>query len=146
GDEKDFRQRDVEPFMEFLPESKWRESDLEERDIEVVEAMLAPRSRLIGKTLREAHFREKYGLSALAIWRGDQAIVTDLADIPLQVGAALLRQGPRSRLAVVKDDIDLILLVSDEETETRVPSKGRAALMIFAATLVLAVMFPDLTG
>lgn len=146
GDEKDFRRRDVEPFMEFLPESKWRESDLEERDIEVVEAMLAPRSRLIGKTLREAHFREKYGLSALAIWRGDQEIFTDLADIPLQFGDALLLQGPRSRLAVVKDDVDLILLVSDEETEIRVPSKGRAALMIFVVTLILAVMFPDLTG
>lgn len=146
GDEKDFRQRDVEPYMEFLPESKWRESDLEERDIEVVEAMLAPRSRLIGKTLRESHFREKYGLSALAIWRGDQEIFTELADIPLQFGDALLLQGSRSRLAVVKDDVDLILLVSDEETEIRVPSKGRAALMIFAATLILAVMFPDLTG
>jgi di/tricarboxylate transporter len=146
GDEKDFRQRDVEPYMEFLPESRWRESDLEERDIEVVEAMLAPRSRLIGKSFRESHFREKYGLSALAIWRGDQEIFTELADIPLQFGDALLLQGPRKRLAVVKDDVDLILLVSDEETEIRVPNKGRAALMIFAATLVLAVVFPDLTG
>jgi len=146
GDEKDFRKRDVEPFMEFLPESKWRESDLEERDIEIVEAMLAPRSRLIGKSLRESHFREKYGLSALAVWRGDQEIFTDMADIPLQFGDALLLQGPRAKLAVVKDDVDLILLVSDEETEITVPSKGRAALMIFVATLILAVIFPDLTG
>lgn len=146
GDESDFRKRDVEPYMEFLPESKWRESDLEERDIEVVEAMLPPRSRLIGKTFREVHFREKYGLSVLAIWRGDKEIFTELADEQLQFGDALLLRGTRARLAVVKDDSDLILLVSDEETEIRVPNKGRAALMIFAVTLLLAVNFPHLTG
>lgn len=146
GDEKDFRERDVEPYMEFLPESKFRESDLEARATAVVEAMLAPRSRLIGKTLRESHFREKYGLSVLAIWHGDQEIITDLADVQLQFGDALLLQGPRERLSVLRDDVDLILLVSDEETEITVPSKGRAALMIFIATLILAVIFPDLTG
>ena len=146
GDEKDFRERDVEPYMEFLPESKFRESDLEAQATAVVEAMLAPRSRLIGKTLRESHFREKYGLSVLAIWHGDQEIITDLADVQLQFGDALLLQGPRERLSVLRDDVDLILLVSDEETEITVPSKGRAALMIFIATLILAVIFPDLTG
>lgn len=146
GDGEDFRKRDVEPFMEFLPESRWRESDLEERNVEVVEAMIAPRSRLIGNTLREAHFRDKYGLSALAIWRGDQEIYIDLADVPLRFGDALLLQGTRERLSVLKDDVDLILLVSEEETEITVHSKGRVALMIFAATLILAVIFPDLTG
>ncbi|MCV4732367.1 TrkA C-terminal domain-containing protein, partial [Escherichia coli] len=40
GDEDDFRRRDVEPYMEFLPEEAWRESDLESQAIEIVEAML----------------------------------------------------------------------------------------------------------
>lgn len=146
GDESDFRARDVEPYMEFLPESEWKESDLESSAIEVVEAMLSPRSRLIGKTLRESHFREKYGLSVLAVWHGDQEVVTDLADVPLRFGDALLLQGSREKLAIAKDDPDLILLVSDEETEFTVPGKGRAALTIFAATLLLALIFPDLTG
>lgn len=44
GSEDDFRSRDVEPLMEYLPESEWRESDLESRSIEIVEAMIAPRS------------------------------------------------------------------------------------------------------
>ncbi|MCV4626364.1 hypothetical protein OFC18_30260, partial [Escherichia coli] len=63
GDEDDFRRRDVEPYMEFLPEEAWRESDLESQAIEIVEAVLPPRSRLLGKTLRELHFRERYGMS-----------------------------------------------------------------------------------
>lgn len=146
GDEADFRRRDVEPFMEFLPAPTWSESELESQTVEVVEAMLAPRSRLIDRTLRSAHFREKYGVSVLAIWRGEQEIITNLADIPLAFGDALLLQGTREKLAVLADDPEIILLMSKGETAITVPDKGRAALMIFVATLVLAIILPDLTG
>ncbi|MEP6901678.1 MAG: SLC13 family permease [Actinomycetota bacterium] len=146
GDEEDFRERDVKPFMEFLPASEWHDSDLESRAVEVVEAMLAPRSRLIGENLRSAHFREKYGMSVLAIWRADEEIITNLAEVPLVFGDALLLQGTHDKLAVLSADADLILLMSKEETAITVPNKGRAALMIFVATLVLAVILPDLTA
>jgi di/tricarboxylate transporter len=146
GDEEDFRRRDVEPYMEFIPTSEWKESDLESRVVEVVEVMLAPRSRLIGKSLRESHFREKYGMSVLAIWRGDQEIYTGLADIELTFGDALLLQGSRKKLAVLADDPDLILLMSRENVALTVPNRGLAALMIFGATLVFAALVPDLTG
>jgi len=146
GDEEDFRRRDVEPYMEFLPISEWSESDLESRRVDVVEAMLAPRSRLIGKTLRDSHFRERYGMSVLAIWHGDQEIFTDLADLQLHFGDALLLQAPREKLAMLADDPDLLLLMSEDEQEITVPTKGRAALMIFVATLFFAAIFPDLTG
>ncbi len=146
GDEADFRQRDVKPFMEFLPASEWSENDLESRAVEVVEAMLAPRSRLIGESLRSAHFREKYGMTALAIWRGDEEIITDLAEVPLAFGDALLLQGTREKIALLADDPEIILLASKEEAEITVPEKGRAALMIFVATIVFAVLLPNLTG
>ena len=42
----------------------------------------------------------------------------------------------RREVLVTSDDDDLILLMSKEETPITVPNKGRAALMIFAATLV----------
>lgn len=146
GDESDFRERDVQPYMEFLPVSEWKESDLESRVVEVVESMLAPRSRLLGKSLKEAHFREKYGVSVLAIWRGDQEIFTDLADLELAFGDALLLQGTRKKLAVLSDDPDLILLMSRDEAAITVPNKGLAALMIFAATMIFAAVYPDMTG
>lgn len=146
GDEADFRKRDIEPFMEFLPETEWHESDLESTAIDVVEAMLPPRSRLIGKTIRDAHFREKYGMSVLAIWHGDREVITDLGDEKLHFGDALLLQGPREKLHVMKDDPDILLLASDEEVEITVPGKGRAALLIFFATLGLAAFLPELTA
>jgi di/tricarboxylate transporter len=146
GDEEDFRSRDVQPYVEFLPTPEWKESDLESQVVEVVEAMIAPRSRLIGQTLREAHFREKYGMSVLAIWRGEEEFIFDLADVSLEFGDALLLQGTRDKLSVVADDPDLILLLSKGESEITVPNKGLAAIMIFVATLAFAVVFPDLTG
>ncbi len=42
-------------------------------NIGLVEAILSPRTTLAGKTLRQLNFREKYGLSVLAIWREGQS-------------------------------------------------------------------------
>lgn len=146
GDEDDFRERDVKPFMEYLPDVDWKESDLESQTVEVFEAMLAPRSRLIGRTLRSIHFREKYGVSALAIWHGDKEIFIGIADVPLRFGDALLLQGPREKLAVLRDDPDIILLMGKDDAEMTVHGRGWAALAIFAVTLLLALLLPDLTG
>ena len=146
GSEEDFRRRDVEPFMEHLESPEWHEQDFQSRALTVVEAMLSPRSRLIGQTLRSSHFREKYGMNVLAIWRRDEEIIIGLADVPLEFGDALLLQGPREKFAVMRDDPDLILLMQREVAAITVPGKGRAALLIVLAALILAIFLPDLTG
>lgn len=146
GNIEEFRKRDVEPFLECFPTSEWTEKDLESRTIEVVEAMLSPRSRLIGETLRTSRFRKKYGMTVLAIWRGEKEIEGDIIEQKLAFGDALLLQGSHERISVLSNDPDLILLTSQEETEITVPNKGRAALTIFVATLICAIIFPDITG
>lgn len=146
GDEEDFRRRDVEPFMEYLPASEWHDEDFQSRAVDVVEAILAPRSRLIDETLRSSHFREKYGMTVLAIWRADQEFFVNLPDIKLQFGDALLLQGPREKLAVLRDNPDLIVLLSKENQEITVPNKGFIAMAIFVATLILAIFLPNITG
>ena len=129
GDESDFRRRDVEPFMEHLTLPELHEQDFQSRAQTVIEAMLSPRSRLIGQTLRSSHFREKYGMNALALWRRDEEIIIGLADAPLEFGDALLLQGSREKLNIMRDDPDLILLMQKEDAAITVPGKGRAALI-----------------
>ena len=147
GNEEDFKQRDVEPLMEHIATDEgWHKSDLESRQIDVVEAMLAPRSRLIGETLRDSNFRERFGVTVLAIWRRDREITINLADETLQFGDALLLQGSRERLRAAAADPDLILMMPSEEKAVTAPGKRRAALFIFIATLGLAVLLPNLTG
>ncbi len=139
-----FRSKDVEPLLEILPERTWQEQDLEAGGVVVVEAMLAPRSSLIGRTLREAHFRDKYGMTSLAIWRGGESIREDLADVQLQFGDALLLQGPRTSLPALDAEPDVILLTAEKEKVA--PHKARPALVIMGATLVLAALQPGSIG
>ncbi|PYT08313.1 MAG: SLC13 family permease [Acidobacteria bacterium] len=146
GNLEEFRRRDIPPFLEILPSREWQERDLESPTTVVVEAMLSPRSTLIGRTLRESQFREKFGMSVLAIWRADQQLRTELADRPLEFGDGLLLQGPRQRLRVLRTERDLILLSPDVEEAALVAGRGWLAVGILALTLMLAALNPDSLG
>lgn len=144
GSEAKFRELDTEPFMEFLPPAEWSERYLESNTVEVVEVMLSPRSRLIDQTLREVQFRDRYGMSVLAIWRADREIVEGIADEKLLFGDALLLQGPREKLKLLVTDPDVIPMM--QTIDTQVHGKGIAASTIFVLTLALAIIFPSITG
>lgn len=124
--------------LERLPARRWRERDLESRSVTVVEAVLAPRSTLIGRTLRESLFRERYGMSVIALWRAGRPIRTGLTDLPLELGDGLLLQGPRDRLPVIRAEADLIVLEKPTELPSPSRRRGRIALLIMVLTLILA--------
>jgi di/tricarboxylate transporter len=128
----------AEEGLELLPARAWRERDLESSSVAVVEAVLAPRSALIGQTLREALFRERYGMSVIALWRAGRPVRTGLTDLPLELGDGLLLQGERSRLPVLRAEADLIVLAEPAREAPPAPGKGRLALAIMAITLALA--------
>ena len=97
GNLGEFSRRDVEPYLDILPARQWTEEDLETDLVVVVEAVLAPRSGLLGQTLRASCFRDKYGMAVLGIWRQGRPIRTNLGDLPLQFGDALAAAGrPRA--------------------------------------------------
>jgi len=100
----------------------------------LAEAVLAPRSELAGKTLRQLQFREKYGLGILAIWRAGRAYRTFLRDIELQFGDALLLFGPLDRLRALAGNRDLIVLTGSLQQPRRTEKAGLASL-VMAATL-----------
>ncbi len=102
--------------------------------VALAEAVLAPRSELVGKTLRQLQFRDKYGLGILAIWRAGRAYRTLLRDFELQFGDALLLFGPRDRLRALAGNPDLIVL-SGAMQEPRRSEKAGLASLVMAATL-----------
>jgi len=143
---EEFRQQDVEPYLEILPVRKYNEHDLESASIVVLEGVLSPRSQYIGRTLKETHFREKYGMTVLAVWNGERVFRTGLPELKLDFGDALLLQGPRSRVSVLRSDPDLIIL-SREETQVReFSSKSWIALAIFGLTVLVAAASPFSVG
>jgi di/tricarboxylate transporter len=146
GDPEKFQAREDSGGLKILPAGEWSARDLESPEVVVVEAVLTPRSDLIGRTLRESNFREKYGMTVLAILSGTQVRRTGLADLPLQFGDALLLQGPRSRLRVLQGEPNIIVLANERAGPPPATGRRRVTLAILGATLALAAVFPPLVG
>src|SRR5262249_20775557 len=141
GSLDEFKQRDVEPYLENFSQNDVRESDLESAGIIVAEIVLTPRSSLIGKTLQEVNFREKYNYSVLAIWREGRPIRRGMSTTRLEFGDALLIQGPRARLRILRSEPDMLLLSEEEETTpTARPGRLWFSVSIMTAAIVVAAL------
>jgi len=107
---------------------------LERGDVQLIEATLAPRSHIVGRSLRQARFRDRYGFTALAISRQGEVITERLRDVPLKFGDALLLQGPPRRVKQLQDGENFLVL---EPIETERFRRGKAPIAV--AALVLAI-------
>ncbi len=115
-------------------------STLVSRDTGLVEAILAPGTTLEGKTLRQLNFREKFGLTVLALWRKGRAYRTNLRDMEIRFGDALLLLGPRSRLQVLGSEPDFIVLTRTLQEKLRQEKMKLSLLIMFG------VLFPVFMG
>ncbi len=108
--------------------------------LSLLEATLEPRSGLAGRPLTEINFRDTYGLELVAVWRHGEAIRSNLDQLHLELGDALLVLGPRERLIVLERDPEFIILtpVTQRALDTR-----RAPL---AAGIMLGVVVSVLAG
>jgi len=128
-------------------ERKWELDQLDPDKAHVVEATLAPRSGMVGRTLRNMHFRDRYGFTVLAIWRHGEVITQRLRDVRLQFGDALLLQGPRHRLPALQEGDDFLVL-EPVMLETRRWRKAPIAVgaMVLVLGLVTLADFPIATA
>jgi len=114
--------------------------DLESEQIGLTEVVLSPHTSLVGKSLRELHFRAKYGLTVLAIWREGRAYRSNLRDMPLKFGDALLLYGRREKLIVLGSDPDFLVLTE----EAQIPPRTKKAPI--ALLIMVIVMLPVVLG
>jgi di/tricarboxylate transporter len=112
---------------------------LEPGDVQLIEATLSPLSGLGGRTLQEIRFRDRYGFTALAIWRHGEAITKKLRDVPLKFGDALLLQGPRHRVPELQEGRDFLVLEPLELERLR-RSKAPIAIAVLALAILLVVL------
>ncbi|MGD9406302.1 MAG: SLC13 family permease [Anaerolineae bacterium] len=115
---------------------------LEAGNVQLIEATLAPRSHLVDHTLREVRFRDRYGFTALAIWRHGEALTEKLRDVPLQFGDALLLQGPSHRVRELQEGTDFLVLEPLQVEQLR---RNKAPIAVFALALAIGlVVFANL--
>ncbi len=114
-------------------------SILQSDTVGFVEVILSPHSVLVGQTLQEISFREKFGLNVLAILRKGKVIRTGLRDLQIQLGDALLLHGEWKKLAVLGRESDFVVLTEKMQEPAR-EEKAKTALTIMAVVL-LPVIF-----
>jgi len=133
--------------IDIRPDVMLGDEELRSRDAVLLEASVPPGSPLVGRSLKEVLFVERYGLVALALHRkpaiqrltklqmlgrifGEQS----LSAMPLSVGDVLLLRGPRSRVAELADGTTLLLLTDVEYQPPRY-RKAMVAVSIFLGAL-----------
>lgn len=136
----EFAEMDREPRLEILTDACLTPSDVETPETALVEVMLSPRSSLIGATLRDVSFRQRYGMNVIAIWREDQPVRRDVRKTKLVCGDALLGLVSIEKLPVLKQDPDLIILTPTAGLEPVSRRKGPVAVSLVLATLAAVVL------
>ncbi len=103
----------------------------------MLETTLDPRSSLVGKPIQDVNFRERHGLELVGVWRNGTAIRSNLDQLRLQLGDALLLLGPRQRLQMLERDPDFLVLTASGGTidARRAPLAAGIMLAVVAMTL-----------
>lgn len=129
--------RDTEG-VDILAEVKLSDRDLKSEDVTLAEAVIAPDSFLIGRTLKEANFRQRYQATALAIRRHGSQIRDKLGRVRFQVGDMLLVQVRKVVLGNLRQDSDFMLILEESQGSDFRFSKLPIAALIFLGVIVAA--------
>ncbi len=114
-------------------------ADLDTEDSYIFEATLSPRSTIIGQTLREVRFRDRFGFNALAIWRQGDVITERLRDVQLSFGDALLLQGHPGRVTALSEGNEFLVLQHIDVEKRNPKEKAPLAAGIMLLVIALAI-------
>jgi len=123
--------------MTIQSRDRFEDPEISGEDRVLAEGVLAPSSHLIGQTLRQADFRQKFGVFVLAMQKHGEVIRDNLGDFRLDAGDTLLLQGRKDFIEnLIKDPSFLILQQLDMPTLR--PQKALIAIACVAGVVLLA--------
>lgn len=111
-----------------------REGGVPIEHLELVEAIVAPNSELVGATLKGHGFRDRFGVTVLGLLHRGEPLQERLGTTTLRAGDALLIEGPREALAGLERH-EAFVMVNDLDQ----PRISRRRLLI-AAGIIVAVI------
>lgn len=128
--------------LEILPDvqfgqKSWQGGIGEEEGI--AEALVIANSNLIGSTLKDMRFRQRYNVTVLAIRRGQELLRDRMGKVPLRFGDLLLVQGPKQSLVGIQTSRNLLLL-EQRSLETLRTGKANIALAIGLSVVIAAAV------
>ena len=127
--------------LEIFADVKFHKEDIESAittgEEKLAEVLILSNSRLIGTTLKDLKFRQRYNATVLAIRRGSELLQGRLGKIPLKFGDLLLVQGPKQSFIGLQTTRELLVL-EEKEIESLRQDKGIIALMITLLVIIIA--------
>ncbi len=110
----------------------------------VVESVIGHDSEMIGRSLREINFRQKFGILVLAVHRRGVNLRDNLARVRLRFGDTILMQGSQRAIAELRDNRNFLMLSELAATRVRrskmwIPITTLAAIVTLAAFKVLPI-------
>lgn len=103
----------------------------------IMEAIITPRSELVGHTLRSFSFRKKNGVMPLAVFRENKTFVGDISTMVLRAGDAMLLQGPWEKFHYLKERTDLVFT---EEVQGEILRTDKVKFAIGSLVLALVMI------
>lgn len=101
------------------------------------EAVIAPTSFLVGRTLRDAQFRERYNGVVLGIQRREMPLRGPLGRVALQTGDLLLIEAPKGFDRQWNEKRDEFYLVAPRKTKAPKEQSGKGPIAITILGLVI---------
>ena len=127
--------------LEIFADVKFHKGDVESvittGEEKLAEVLILSNSRLIGTTLKDLKFRQRYNATVLAIRRGSELLQGRLGKIPLKFGDLLLVQGPKQSFVGLQTTRELLVL-EEKDIESLRKDKGIIALMITLLVIIIA--------
>ena len=141
GKTEDVLQIRTEQGLDILPDVKFNQknlaTELSSANEGIAEVLILSNSRLIGTTLEELRFRQRYNLTVLAIRRGEELIRDRLDRVRFRFGDLLLVQGAKQSILGLQTTREL-LVIEQKEPEMIRRQKAWIALAIVIGVVVAA--------
>ncbi|MGK7929322.1 MAG: SLC13 family permease [Spirulina sp.] len=141
--------------LDILADVKFNKDELESvlssGEEKIAEVLILSNSRLIGTTLKDLRFRQRYNATVLAIRRGAELVRGRLGKISLRFGDVLLVQGPKQSFIGLQTTRELLVLEQRNVEMMRSDKAGIAVaiglgVVLLAAFNVLPILVSALAG
>ncbi|MBF2098863.1 MAG: anion permease, partial [Gloeomargaritaceae cyanobacterium C42_A2020_066] len=127
--------------LEMLPDVQFRQEEFETElttgEEGIAEVLVLSNSRLVGSTLKDLRFRQRYNATVLAVRRGEELVRERLGQVRLRFGDLLLVQGPKESLLGLQTSRELVVLEQQAVEETRT-DRAWVAIGIVLGVIVVA--------
>ena len=101
----------------------------------LVESVVTPHSELVGHSVRDINFRQRYRMVVLALHRRGENVRDQIDNLPIEGGDVLLMMGTDQAIDALRNNDDFVFF-----DRARVPTKPKNGKILFVVSVIAAVI------